>query len=362
MKDVVSRSAMFGAVLLALLTGTTSEPGRGQTATQAAAATAAAANVLIVPNALSPQPMENGVVRIALTAANQGQERARVWFRPVMFDASGNPVRLEVTGLWRGSQEDWIQAGEVVQFTLTLSTSQPSFNGWWDKRLPLKGHLAIETTSETGSVIKNKKLDMRELRVPQIQPAAVEIVSVVVLGIVSAIVLLVAVFLGNRTAPEGSAAWSADSIGANVAIGAGLVSALFAVAGLPELTVYASRSTYGVLIAIFGAVVALASPAANLLSKVLCSHCALFAAGTLVLWGAIGQFIVALLLMLELRQASVVSSATAWVLGGLDVALALAVTAYVFGAVYKPQTREIKPSRMQLEGSEVVKAGEWSIP
>jgi hypothetical protein len=103
----------------------------------------------------------------------------------------------------------------------------------------------------------------------------------------------------------------------------------------------------------------MASPAANLLGKILPAAFALFAAATLVLWGATGQFVVALLLVLELRHASVIAASTAWILGVLDVALALAVLAYVFHAVARPQTRKVEgPAAATAD----LRAGGWTIP
>jgi hypothetical protein len=196
------------------------------------------------------------------------------------------------------------------------------------------------------------------LSVPQIQPAALEIVGLFGTAILAGIVMLVAI-RRQKGAPEGPASWSSDSIGANLAVGAGLVSGLFAVTGLPQLTVYASRPTYGVMIAILAAVVALASPAANLLGKN--PRVSLFAAATLVLWGAMGQLIIAFVLVLELQQAAVIAGATVWTLGVLDAVLFIAVLGYVFSAVAGPAA-EPRGGNEGAEAPAVARPRGWSIP
>ena len=175
--------------------------------------------------------------------------------------------------------------------------------------------------------------------------------------------LLVSVWASNEDMPTGAGSWSSDSIGANVAIGAGLVTGLSAITGLPQLTIYASRPTYGILIALFAAIVALASPAANLMGKIR-PKAALFVAAFLGLWGATGQFLIVLLLVFELRHAAVIGDAVAWTLGLLDGSLALAVVAYVCHAVARPGTRKAADGS-GIAGAEARTAAvgsDWIVP
>jgi len=357
------RQALIGVLLLALLAGATSLPGGAKAAEETATpAKTPAANVQILPAALTPEPMKDGAIRIRLVAVNQGAERAQVWFRPVLVDGSGAAAPFTVTGLWRPGTEDWIRAGEVVPFTLVLRPGGRDYSPWWDPRLPLKGHLAIETTTESGNDVKTKKVELRELSVSQVQPAVLES-AVVVIAVLSVVLLLVSLWASNGEMPTGAGSWSTDSIGANVAIGAGLVTGLSAITGLPQLTIYASRPTYGILIAIFAAIVALASPVANLVSKILPKP-ALFVAATLVLWGATGQFLIVLLLVLELRHAAVIGGAVAWTLGTLDIILALAVVAYVCHAVARPGTRKAADgSGVAAAAARTASVGsDWIVP
>lgn len=365
------RTMLLGVLLLALVTGTSSGPAVGQPAAdkppadKPTAEKPAAANVQVLPATLPAAQVGDGAIRIPLVAVNQGTERARIWFRPVLFDARGQSIALDVTGLWRDSSADWLQAGEIVPFTLTLRASGKTFDPWRDARLPLKGHIAIVSTSERGPVIKSLKIDMRELTVPQIQPAALEVSGVIGTGVLSIAVLLLALLFRKDPAPKGSASWSADSIGANVALGSGLVTALVGLAGLPQLTAYASRPTYGLLIAIFAAVVALGSPAANLLGKAGAAALSFFAAASLVLWGAIGQLLVAFFLVLELRRAAVLAESTTWTLLTLDVALGLGVISYVLYVVARPQTRTLEggASQKRIKSADGESAQqEWAIP
>src|SRR5262249_30802332 len=98
--DVMTRSVVFGVLLIAL-TGATGAtrvvPGALQSSSTAAtpakvaaanapstSSTPSAPNVQILPAALSPGPMDNGIVKIPMVAINQGSERARVWFKPYL--------------------------------------------------------------------------------------------------------------------------------------------------------------------------------------------------------------------------------------------------------------------------------------
>ena len=365
MNQLPRNAVLVGALLLAVVAGTTADVSLPQQAPSDTPSKPPAANVSVVPATLAHARLESGRVELPLIAVNHGTETARIWFRPLLFDTSGNPVAATAHGLWRDKTNDGIAPGEVVPFTLAVEAASGPFRPWWERRLPLKGHIAIHTTSDKGPTIASQKIEVREINVPQAQPSAVEIIAVAA----PAVFALLMVGLGTGAAtghvPDGLGSWSADSIGTNTALGAGLVSGIIGLAALPQLTVLANRTTYAVVIAIFTAVVALGTPAANILGRIARPRSAFFVAATLVLWGALGQFIVVAFLVGELVFAGVIARTTAALLLVLDVVLAFGVTFYIVDLAAHPEKAKVHVPTAQPDGTVRMAAaveGTWTIP
>lgn len=194
----------------------------------------------------------------------------------------------------------------------------------------------------------------------QVEASWLEIVGVVVIPVLAMIVVGIISRARSETAPLAPASRTTESFGANIALGAGLVSGLFTVTGLPQPTFYVNRPIYGVMILLFAAIVASAAPVANLLIRAKRAALALFAAGALVLWGASGQLVIAFCLILELQRASVIANMTAWILEVLDVIFGVGVLGYVAYAVYSPE-KQVGSKRLTALGPSAA-AQNWIIP
>lgn len=276
-------------------------------------------------------------------------------------------VPADVHGLWRDRTGDWIAPGEAIPVTLRIRPPRP-FGSVWDGRLPLRGYLLIFTTTSANPAAGDTTIASRELTVPQVQPGIAEIAAVFASLLAALAVVGIATLRARGEPPKGPATWSADSIGANIALGTGLLTALFTLASLPAQTQYASRATYSVLIALFAAIVSLGAPVANLLAKSTAGMRWPFAAAAaLVLWGATGQLITAGLLAGELRYARAIAPATSGLLVLLIAALLLALVAYVWHLLAHPQTRakteRVVVRKLEADRTETIdRESGWSVP
>ena len=370
----------FAGLLLGAIASTTVPAGTTAAQPASTPATASAPTVSVLPGTFPVSRFASGRAEIRTLVTNSGADDARIWFVPLLTDSNGKALDTVADGLWRDLPvKDIIRAGETVPVTLAVHPPNDSFNAWWDRRLPLRGYINVQTQS-TGKVTKLASAP-HEISIPQVVPAAAEVL--VLFG-----PLLFAVFSVVSTAPApdsklpvGPAKLSGDSLASTVGIGAGLAGALIALTSLPTLTAYATRDTYAFLIAVLAALTALGAPASNLFQRIVQpdsepddksrkkdrtppSRVPFGVAVFLVLWGALGQLAVGALLLLELHHAHVIATSTFVLLLGIVAAMFFVVVFYVRKVTARPHERAHHPN---FEIGEFITAPAstprgWSVP
>jgi len=260
---------------------------------------------------------------------------------------------------YQGAEQTWtaeppsieMAARAIRPITLKFTPSQDLEPGI-DPHLPTTGYLTMSATEVEPKPQDNFKngnapphpvtVRVREVAIPQRVPPAADF-WIAIVGATGALMVLIATLgLAHRSqlaATDPAPLWTQESWSSNLAVGTGVMSSLLAVTALPAQTHYLNRSTYTTLSALFAIMVALAPLVYGLLrnhakaSKV--QSLAIFgAAAAITVWATLGQLSTAILPMLELSGANVISSWPARIAVGIFAGVGLLVVVYAVKALY----------------------------
>jgi hypothetical protein len=362
----LSRHPLMAVVLLGLLAGSVPATSRHESPPPAdPPSSAGAPAVTMLPAILSVSRFADGKAEVPVLISNGGTAEATVSFVPLLADTSGETVEASVE--WKGGGTAptlTLRPGQQRRLILAIFPARDGgeresrFGSWWDWQLPLRGHIAVHAKSgETAAPVTT-----HEIAIPQVQPSGLEVL--VLLGCFSLASLAIICWWpsGAVQTPTGPAALTADSLAATVGIGAGLANALLALTSLPTLTAFATRETYALLAAVFAALIALGAPASNLLGRLGRHPKTGFAmAAFLVLWGALGQMALGLVLVRELHDARALARSSQWLLWALIGAMIVGVLAYVRKVLASPEASTTTPGVALAAMRTSSKTG-WSVP
>ena len=170
-----------------------------------------------------------------------------VTFDAVLVDHEGNVVSRK--GVGTGKIEP--KGMEPIAVSFPLDTA---YLGLWDSRLPARGSLILSATkpAANASPAGPRTIRIRDLVVPQVQPAVLEL-FVTVVSLFPALALIIWSWskVAATPPPDSAPPWTPRSWSSNLAIGGALLTSLLGLVALPAHTHYMAKASYTVLESVF---------------------------------------------------------------------------------------------------------------
>jgi hypothetical protein len=279
-----------------------------------------------------------------------------VTFDAVLVDHAGKVLPTERVGASK------VDPGQPKPIPVTFTLNSTYF-GLWDARLPARGSLILSAAKGNGP----RTIRIRDLVVPQVQPAALELV-VTLVSLVPAVTLLLWSWSKEAAQPPPDSAppWTLRSWSSNLAIGGALLTSLLGLMALPTHTHYMAKASYTVLSPFFAALIALAPAVYDLMkaggTPTPSSALRLFGtAAAITLWATLGQLGTTVFLFLELEAARVVSGVAAVTAALVVVAVGVAVISNAFKAI-QSHTDPANAVRLRAdEKTSLGRPGRWAL-
>lgn len=267
-----------------------------------------------------------------------------VRFDAVFVDHDGELIARR----WAG--EGKVPSKESAPIAVKFKLDHGPVPRYWDARLPARGTLILTAKKEVKDEAKKEgakeaeqpsTIRLRDIVVPQIQPAILEL-FVTLVSLIPALLLFVWAWLCSaevtQTPPDSAPPWTPRSWSSNLAIGGALLTSLLGLAALPAHTHYMAKASYTVLSPFFAALIALAPAVYDLIkaggTPTPANALRMFgAAAAITLWATLGQLGTAAFLFLELKAARAISGVAAVAAALVVTGVGIAVITYAFKAI-----------------------------